>query len=636
MEETNGKTFEGETFEDKLNNSKFTQCNFKVCNFRGNINNTIFTSCFFFQLNIKDITISNVQFTNIRFGMTTFTRVRFENVTFNTDMCNFTDCTFNNVNLEESVFSGDKLNSIDFTQGIIKPLRITLNASELTNCNLSGIDLSNVKITRYTKFNDTNLSGCIFKTGIDFTEFTFNNTNFSGCNLSGANFSKTRLNDVDFTSSNIRGTNFSQAIINHVKLADGEYSSTVYDLIRLGGIVNNEVLLNRGFSRIQVFNPDEPQFLTARLDPIKRNEDELLNEITKCLIDIRNRSKIIFSLCILRVKKLSHTSYTVDILNDNTTNEILYGLTNAERHYDINLINLLKQKYVRELHALNLLNIGEVFIIPCEYYFSRNLIGFHIDIIITKKYILDQTYVSLTYLLPEDVKLPGPEIMLNPIYPSVNIFTVYRFSVVNYSTVYFNNKLLIHSTPHPELEFDESETFDSGFKEIHTMSRSSILYPPREEGRKALLDNTGVSRDFLRSYFLKPEDHNFPELNNDENYEQPTIILIEEHDIDVSILANTGDISDVMEGHHFGGEFSNTMSRKNRLLSRKTKTTRLQYQIPHLKKYSRVLKPSRKTKKQTYTRKLSRINKNKYKFINIKDNKNFCIMSKRGIKYKII
>jgi uncharacterized protein YjbI with pentapeptide repeats len=556
---------------------------------------------------------------------------------------------FTNTRISDCNLSSTSLNDKTDMTDVVMNDNIEISNTDLINVILINADLSD-SILYYVNF-----------LGSDLTKANFTNVDLSTCD-----FSDTILDETILTGANLQDLKISRkTIIKNVIIGDVLISS-IEELMNLGAVIQEEEekTIKLGFDRIQVFNPEESQFLCARLEP-KQNNDSILNGITRYIKDnIPNNGLQL--LGIFHVTRISHNEYKVDDGN-NVIKSIYATLLNYSKYpeeYDIYFLNLLKEKCIREIHRLKLLNVGDSFIIPFDYFYSRSSPGFHLDTaVIQDKYIIDPTYVSLTYLLPEGVRLPGPEIMLNPIFLQETT-NVYRFSVFNFSTVYFNNKLLIHSTPYEETNIGLSENVKTGIRgELHTIS--SFSYPPnhnREEGRKSLIDNKHIPRNFLRNWYLKPEDHNIDELNDELNYINSIVIKIEDdvNDLDINIHANTRNIIEEMEGKHFGGKI-NILQKQTLQQPRQEKQTLRQRQT--LRQQRQTLRQQRQTLRQQTSRQqtsrqqrqsnksrktLRKINKTTRKYktetrkykqkimnIEIPNKMNFLIMTKKDMKYSI-
>lgn len=246
------------------NNTNFKNTQLKQATLsNGNFTNSTFASSVFEDVNMLDINIDGVDFTDCKMERMQFIKANFKNVCFKNALltetvflqCNITDtiytdanmqrCIWSNTNLSKVIFDGADmasncfaatedesitLSSISFKgccldranfQGMSMP-KANFTNSVLTSANFSMADAS------YADFTNSSSQQALFRKAT-LTHSIFDRANvmegsMAKAHLSGASFVGANLYAVDFLRSTMGGTDFSGANLDNTIIRDWQPS----------------------------------------------------------------------------------------------------------------------------------------------------------------------------------------------------------------------------------------------------------------------------------------------------------------------------------------------------------------------------------------------------------------------------
>lgn len=179
-----------------------------------NLDKSVYQDESFEKINLSDVMIRSVVFTDCRFAACDFRNSQAENCAFRN--CLFENCKLNLWRLSGSVYSGCKfidcdMSGIDWTAANLPKLRLCCPLA-FENCRLNhssffGLDLSELK-ARNCLIKETDLRNAILCKAV-FQNCDFNNSLFGNTDLREANFTRARNYLINLARNNCQDAEFS-------------------------------------------------------------------------------------------------------------------------------------------------------------------------------------------------------------------------------------------------------------------------------------------------------------------------------------------------------------------------------------------------------------------------------------------
>jgi len=143
------------------------------------------------NIDLKEGTVSSIEFEYCRFKNCTFSKTKFEFCTFTE--CIFEECDLSLIGVKGSIFNDVKIiNSkaigIDFSQ-TRSPFELSIKESNISMCSFYTLDLRHIKVINSQAID------------VDFSRVNLEKSDFSGTDLNGATFSDTKLKSADFSKA---------------------------------------------------------------------------------------------------------------------------------------------------------------------------------------------------------------------------------------------------------------------------------------------------------------------------------------------------------------------------------------------------------------------------------------------------